>query len=171
MASTTERLRWQVSLRSASPDHLYEQIVFGHGSESAFLIQTLRWTVVSPYRQTQWQALRCCMALQRSQRSHCGAAAASWRRNGDIHQAQLIGCGVHHHAPYWVAGTQQYQLARRWELVAVAGLLCIELHGYQLLEQRGVGDGLLEVVAGRQIEFQQKRLIVVGPLTQGKWFR
>jgi len=91
MASTTERLCWQVSQRSASPDHLHEKIVFGHGSESAFLIQTLRWTVVSPYRQTQWQALRCCMALQRSQRSHCGAAAASWRCNGDIHQTQLFG--------------------------------------------------------------------------------
>lgn len=111
------------------------------------------------------------MLLQRSQRSHCGAGAASWRRNGDIHQAQLIGCGVHHHAPYWVAGTQQYQLAGQGELVAVAGLLCIELHGYQLLEQRGVGDGLPEVIAGRQIELQQKSLIVVGPLTQGEWFR
>lgn len=89
------------------------------------------------------------MALQRSQRSHCSAAAASWRRNGDIHQAQLFGCGVYHHAPYWEAGTQQYQLAGQGELVAVAGLLCIELHGDQLLEQREVENGLPEVIAGR----------------------
>ncbi len=47
-----------------------------------------------------------------------------------------------------MAGTQQYQLAGQGELVTVAGLLCIELHGYQLLEQREVGDGLPEVIAG-----------------------
>ena len=159
------------SCRLTLPGHLLEQLVLRNHLKSQRKVESSRGLIGFADRQAHAQALVPRCRLHRKQDRPGCTSASRLGEDGNVHQPQVCGAGIHHHTANRLTRAFQNTVPGVGKVVAKTRLLHLLLHLQQRHQRRRIYAGRCQIFPAGGVQRIQKMLVLFASLAQRQRMR